>query len=294
MRADRDRDRPRGMHWFFNNDNPLWTMFPILLSILALFFAYKSTAINRAMADVHLRVTIQVFHGWINYDNYLFDDNVLLFRGTIGSLENLESMIDSLQLASNDMGMRWLAEAANMNPEDYNIEDMPYDQYFIFLAIKNDGDQIAEDLNINFDYYKVADDLALRGEEPIPEGIEPEDWLYGPALLAPGQWVMVPLGTCFIRFAPGSDEIQAKYMGDFYMPVDVAYKSAVAGVITRTLDFENIPKTLNSFVEPPMPVEGTDTSTDSTDTSGSNTSSRNTGNNGKVNLHANDTVDGVE
>jgi hypothetical protein len=294
----RQRRKPRDIHWFFNNDNPMWTMFPILLSILALWFAYKSNTINREMADVHLRVTIQVLRGWINYDDYIFDDNVLLFKGTIGSLENLETMMDSLQLASNGLGMRWLAEAANMDPEDFDIENMPYAQYFIFLAIKNDGDQIAEDLNINFDYYKLADELALRGEEPIPEGVEPEDWLYGPALLAPGQWVMVPLGTCFLRFAPGSEDFQGKYMGDFYMPVSINYRSAVAGTIDKPLDFETIPKTMNAFTGPQMPEEGTADTSDTGDViSGGNTGTttdETTTHNGKINSHSNDTGDGVE
>lgn len=248
-------EKPTGMRWFFNNDNPLWTMFPIILSILALWFAYKSNVINREWADVHLRITAQVFRGWIDYENYIFEDDVLHYQGTIGSLENLEEMMDTLQLASNDLGMRWLAEAANLDFEDYSIDDMPFAQYFIFLAIKNDGDQIAENMYVTFDYYNVDDELALRGEEQIPEGLEPEDWEYGPSLLAPDQWVMVPLGSCFIRLDPGSDEFEVKYMGDFYMPVSLRYRSAIGGTTERELDLETIPKTMSAFLEPPMPEE---------------------------------------
>lgn len=251
------RENLTGARWFFNNDNPLWMMIPIILSILALWFAYKSNVINREWADVHLGVTTQVYRGWIDYEDYIYDDDVLHFQGTIGAIDQMEDLMGTMQLASNDLAMKWLAEAADLDPDDYSIEDIPFVQHFVFLAICNNGDQIAEDLYVKFDYYNIHDDLELRGEESIPEGIEPEEWEYGPALLPPDQWIMIPLCSCFIRLDPGSDEYEIKFMGDSYIPTGITYESAIGGRSEIPLDFENIPHTLSAFTEPPMPEEET-------------------------------------
>jgi len=247
--------RRTGWDRFFSSDNPLWTLFPILLSVAALWFAYKSNVINREWADVHLRITTQAFMGWYMGEDFFIEDGAVYFPTVMGSLENLEDQMSTLVLATNDLGMRWLAESIGWDIDEMSVEDMNYTQYYIFMAICNDGDQIAEDLYISFDYYKVDDKEELRGDEPAPEGVEAEEWKYGPAIIPPGEWIIIPLGTCYVRLDPTSQEADVQYVGDFYNPVEMTYNSAVSGLHARPLDLESIPQTMNAFTDPPITAE---------------------------------------
>jgi len=230
-------------------------MVPIILSVGALYFAYKSNIINREWADVHLRITTQAFMGWQTPENYFIEDDIFYFRATIGSLENIDEQMNNLTIATSDLSMRWLSEAVGWDPDTVNSDNLPYMEYFIFLALCNDGDQIAENLNIDFNWYRVDNFDDLRGEEAIPEDIEPELWTYGPSILPPDQWIIIPLGQCFIRLDPTSQDPSFRYIGDFYEPIEIRYTSAVSDNHTQLLDFEQIPQCMNAFAEPPMPVE---------------------------------------
>ena len=256
--------RRRGWDLFFSTENPMWTLFPIVLSLLALWFAYKSNVINREWADAHLRITVQAFMGYYQGDDFFVEDGDFYFPCVMGSMEGMQDAMNRLVLANNDMGMRWLSESVGLDAGT-TVEDMPYSQHFIFLAICNDGDQIAEDLYVSFNHYKVDDPGQLRGKEAIPEGVEPVEWMYGPSIIPPDMWIVIPLGSCYIRFDPQSQEPDIRYFGDFYEPVDVRYSSAVSGAHSIPLVLEDLPVVSNAFIKPPIPEEDTSGLQGSTD-----------------------------
>jgi hypothetical protein len=249
------RDKSNWVKWFFNSDNPFWLMVPIILSVAALWFAYKSNIINREWADVHMRIVTQAFMGWQTPGDYFIEDDIWYFRGKMGSLENIDDQMNTVTIANNDLGLRWLAESVGWDIDNIDPETLPFLEYYIFLAFCNDGDQIAQDLYVDFDYYRVENFNELRGEEAIPEGVEPETWTYGPSVLAPGQWIIIPLGKCFIRLDPTNRAPAIKYMGDFCDPVELRYVSAVSGPHVEPLNMEEIPQTMNAFLGPSLPAD---------------------------------------
>jgi len=227
-------------------------MFPIFLSVAALYFAYKSNVINREWADVHLRVTNQSFMGWQTGD-FFVEDDIFYFTGTMGSLENIVEIMNSATFASNELGMNWMADSIGWDVEEIDSETLPYQQYFIFLALSNDGDQLAENLYVEFNWYKTDDKDELRGDEAVIEGIEPEEWEFGPSVIAPGQWVLIPIVSCFARLDPTGEEIAVRYIGDYFEPVAITYESTVSGFHRIPLDIEDIPQLINAFTEPALP-----------------------------------------
>jgi len=248
-----------GIRSMMRADHPIWTVFPILLSVAALYFAYKSNIINREWADVHLRLNTQIFMGYRTSDDYFIQDDAIFFPSVIGSLDNIEELMSQVTMASNTLGLRWTSEAVGMEfNEEVDITTLPYSHWFIFLAICNDGDQIAESSFIDFDYYQPDDQDELRGDVFIPEGAETSEWAYGPFVLSPGQWTLVPLGTVYMRYTPLGEETDIQYHGDFYLPKLMRYQSAVSGEHEIPLNFEAIPMTMNVFTDPPIPqTEGT-------------------------------------
>ena len=67
--------------------------------------------------------------------------------------------------------------------------------------------------------------------------------------------MIIPLGTCYVRLDPTSQETDVKYVGDFYDPIEMTYYSAVSGMHTRALDGESLPQTMNALTDPPLGLE---------------------------------------
>lgn len=243
------RARPTFAQTFFSTDNPLWTLVPLILSMLALYFAYKSNIISREWADAHLRLTSYAFLGISEPENAFQDDGTWYVPGRVGSLENVQKFMNDVTLATNELGMKWLAESVGVDLEDFNVEDWVYNEYFVYFGVTNDGDQITEDLYIKFDHYILEDLEAFRGETVIPEGVEPEEWMYGPGVLAPGCTIFIPVGSSYVRMNPLSDEMDIQNRGSVYIPVEITYHTAVGGDRSIPVDFENIPATALAFQE---------------------------------------------
>ncbi len=227
-------------------------MFPVILSVAALYFAYKSNVINREWADVHLRITQQAFVGWMTGD-FFVEDEVFYFTATIGDTSNIVELMDQATIAGNELSFKWYAEAIGWETEEIDPNTLPYNQYFLMFALANDGDQIAENLYVECEWYNAEDDDALRGEDPEVEGVEPEEWKYGPGVLAPGQWVIIPIASCFLRIDPNSEELSVRYIGDYYNPVAITYESTVSGTHRIPVNLDDVPQTMTAFTNPPLP-----------------------------------------
>jgi hypothetical protein len=72
-------------------------------------------------------------------------------------------------------------------------------------------------------------------------------------VLAPGQWVVIPLFSCYFRLDPTGEALDIKYFGDYYDPKAITYTSAVSGSHRIPLNLEDIPQTSTAFNEPPLP-----------------------------------------
>ena len=253
----------RKEHWakiFFSIDNPLWTLIPILVSLTALFFAYKSTTINREANDVHIRITTLVAAGYPVPDWNFERDGHIYCPGVVGNGEELQKTItdNPVGVAINSLHMRWgaVSQGVDLNQVDYDA--IPYTQYYHYLVITNDGEQIAQDLMAIFDHYPTDDNETLRGKNFIPEGSNPEEWEFGPAPIAPGQTVLIPIGQSYVRYAPSQNEpgdlyryFDVQYFGEFFLPHKLTYASTVSGLHEIELDLSRILPVVGAYTQPP-------------------------------------------
>jgi hypothetical protein len=222
---------------------------PLVLSIAALWFAYKSNVISREWADAHLRITTLTFLGIPNYDGMFEQDGNWLIPGNIGSFENTLDILNDITIATNELGMSWMNDAIGLNPDEMNMEYWPYNQYFVYLSITNDGDQIAEDVWLTIDYYDLPEEDYYEGEFR-EEDHEPEEKEFGPYILAPGSWLMIPLGTTFVKTHPDGSTLEFINVGDFYVPRKIKYLTAVSGDRVTELDMHEIPVITMGFTDP--------------------------------------------
>lgn len=255
------RDDNRGF-WmlFFSIDNPFWTLIPIMVSILALWFAYKSTTISRESADVHLRITTFMIMGYpVAAWNHEQDGKYLL-PGVLGSGESLQKMVvdNPFGVAINSLHMRWGAMSAGVDLDQLDLESLAYNEYYHYLVITNNSDQIADGLKVEFDHFVPDDPEEFRGREIIPEGADREPWVFGPAPIAPGQTVLIPMGSSYVRYDPTQNDpndlyrnFDVQYFGEFYEPKGLSYISTVSGPHTMTLDFKTILPVTGAFEDPP-------------------------------------------
>jgi hypothetical protein len=255
------KKRSHGAKWFFGLENPLWTVIPIIVSLMALFFAYRSMTISKATSDVHLRVnefcvTAYTVASWM-YEK----DGYIYYPGIYGDAKVLldEYVDNQINSWSNKLSQQWMAPLNGYTPENILTQSNTYSQYFHYLMITNDSNQNAWRCTMTFNHYAPGDLYELRGRDFIPQGAITEVWSCGPTSIAPGKTLIIPMGTSYMRYdetITGVNDyfvnMDVQYFGDSYEPVKITYESSVSGLLETEIDRNSLDPISYFFTTPPL------------------------------------------